>query len=172
MNALVGIAIYVDILAVMVSLTACSVYEQPVQLSEPRATAISGHIISDISYRVPRGIFRGVLWPAANERYFRLWVIRNHSEIYYKVKPPVEMSGNEVETTDKWSIAERGGRAGIVVYSLANVDMSKVLRIELPSGVVGYSFAVLRASERLDVIIYLTMTDSVVGSGLFGYVCI
>ena len=68
-----------------VSLSACGLHK-PIPDESGRVKAFSNGIISVKSYRIPVGVFRGVLWPGGDDPNFVVWVItKSRGELTFEI---------------------------------------------------------------------------------------
>ncbi len=66
--------------------------------------ALSDHHVTVHSYEISESIFRGVLWPSATNKNFKLWLIKAGKEYYVTIPAPPEVSEWQKDVTDDWKI--------------------------------------------------------------------
>jgi hypothetical protein len=155
-----------------VILTSCGSLEQPSHSQLASATALSNHSIEVISYEIPKGIFRGALWPQKDKKFFEIWVIDNSQEKFFELKSPPEFVNYEREVTANWEFKVIEKSDSSKKYLVRKKDGSKSLHMELPIKKRDYSFSVLNSSSGDEIVIFMDISEKIVDTGLFGYVTI
>lgn len=162
--------IIVAILATLL-FSACNALDKPVP-SQAAEVTLSSHVVSINSYEIPKGIFRGVLWPNKDNHDFQVWVINGSKEIFFKVPAPSELVTEIKEVTNDWIIKKIGVTKDKIAYSAVRNDDTKSLQFELPVKKSDYSFTVLSNSSGGEVILFMNTAENIVDNGLFGYIVI
>ena len=156
----------------VVLFNSCGNHEQLSTSQLASATVLSNHSIEVVSYEIPKGIFRGALWPQKDKKFFEIWIIDDGQEKFYELKSPPEFVNYEREVTDSWQfkIIEKSDNS--IKYFVHKKDGSKSLHLELPNKKRNYSFAVLKNSSGGAILIFMDISEKIVDTGLFGYVTI
>ena len=153
-----------------VILISCGNHEQPSTSQLASATVLTNHSIEVISYEIPKGIFRGALWPQKDKRFFEIWIIDDGQEKFFKLKSPLEFVNYEREVTANWEFKIIEKSDSSKKYLARKKDGSKSLHVELPSKKRDYSFSVLNNSSGDEIVIFMDISEKIVDTGLFGYV--
>ena len=148
----------------------CSKLNGPVQSQDAKVTSQSNHVVSVISYEIPKGIFRGVLWPNSTTQYFEVWIIDGSKEKFFKISAPPELIVDFEDITKSWTVKKVGIDKNRVVYAAVNSDISQSLKIELPVKKRDYRFTILNNASGDVVILFMDIDENIVDSGIFGYV--
>jgi len=133
------------------------------------AKIVSGNIQNVQSYNVPKGEFRGVLWPSADVPELTIWVIKNKQESFFKVNAPQEISGWEKETTELWQIVQIEKSNNSKRYSAKKSDAMVPIIFQLPLTKRPYNFAVLADEKGNESILFMDIAEQIVAPGIFGY---
>ncbi len=154
-------------------LSACGLYK-PIPDESGRVKALSDGIISVKSYRIPVGVFRGVLWPGRDDPNFGIWIVtRGHGEPNFQIPTPEEFASITEAINPKsdpdWNVQEIKGSEGKVLYTIESKRNNKSVRLELPVKKREYSFAILRNSAGKEMLVFMDISQYVVDEGLFGY---
>jgi len=157
----------------ILSLSACGLHK-PIPDESGRVRALSNRIIGVKSYRIPVGVFRGVLWPGRDDPNFVVWVItKRREELHFEIPTPEEFASITAAINPKsdpdWNVQETKGSEGKVLYTIENKRDDKSVRLELPMKKREYSFAVLRNSAGKEMLVFMDIAEVVVDEGLFGY---
>jgi hypothetical protein len=153
-------------------LTCCGNHEQPLPSQLASATVLSNHSIEVVSHEIPKGIFRGALWPQKDKRFFRIWIIADNQEKFFELKSPPEFVDYEREVTGNWEFKIIDNSDSSKKYLAHKKDGSKSLHVELPIKKRDYSFSVLKNSSGNEILIFMDISEKIVDTGLFGYVVI
>ena len=145
---------------------------QPAPSQLASATALSNHSIEVVSYEIPKGVFRGALWPQKDKKFFEIWIIDDGREKFFELKSPPEFVNYEREVTDNWQFKIIEKSDSYIKYLANKKDRSKSLHVELPNKKRDYSFVVLNNSSDGEILIFMDISEKIVDTGMFGYVII
>jgi len=156
------------VLAVLI-LSACSRLDKPVS-SQAAKVKQSRHVVSINSYEIPKGIFRGVLWPNKDNKDFQVWLLDGSKEIFLKITAPSELMVETRDATKDWIIKKLGTTKDIITYSAIKNDGTKSVQFELPVRKTSYSFNILSNASGEEVLLFMNVAENVVDRGFFGYI--
>jgi hypothetical protein len=156
----------------LVSLISCGNNVQLAPSNLVSATALSNHYVEVVSYEIPKGLFRGALWPQKDRKFFVIWNIDDGRETFFELKPPPEFVNYEKEVTADWEFKIIEKSRSSLKYSLRKKDGSKQLHLLLPIKKRDYSFYALDNSSGDEILIFMDISEKIIDSGLFGYVTI
>ena len=159
------------LLVIMILFLSCRKIKEPVLTHIPIANSIS-HNIQIQSYEIPKGIFRGVLWPSKEKKVFQIWLIVNHKEQFFDILPPEDFIDYEKQVTEDWTIKEKEKTNDKIVYLANKKDSSKSIELELPTKKRKYSFYILRNISGQELLIFMDISETIIDKGLFGFVLI
>lgn len=130
----------------------------------------SNHCVAHItSYEIPKGIFRGVLWPSKSSTKFQVWTIIDNTDIYYDFPVPNAFSDKIWDVSTEWEISQKV-EAGKIVYFIKRKSGMESLKIVLPTMKDKYVFSVLRNQKSQEIIVYMNISENTVDKGFWGYV--
>jgi hypothetical protein len=151
---------------------ACGDENKPVPSQDAHAQALSNHIVSISSYEIPRGIFRGVLWPDSKENNFIIWIIDKQKELYFQIPAPSEFIDYQDRTAD-WDIKLIDSQKNKITYVANKKSKMKSIQLELPRKKRAYVFYVLKNATGDEMLVFMDTSETVIDKkGLFGYVII
>lgn len=153
-------------------LTGCEKIKKPVVSQVVSAKALSKNVIGIKSYEVPKGIFRGTLWPSETRRNFQIWIIDGKKDYYFDIPAPKEFGKNVKEVTKKWIFEVKNNLDNKITYLASRKDGSKSIQIELPLKKRKYNFSVLNNSSGEEILIFMDISENIIDTGLFGYIVI
>jgi hypothetical protein len=153
-------------------LTGCGNHEQPSLSVHAKAQALSNHSIQIVSYEIPKGIFRGALWPSEGKNFFEIWIIDDGKEKIFDLEAPPEFMNYKKAALSEWEFQLIEISDSSKKYLVRRNDGSKSLHLELPIKKRDYSFTVLNNSSGNEILIFMDISERIVDSGLFGYVTI
>lgn len=134
--------------------------------------ALSAHDFYVKCYQIPKGVFRGVLWPTDRADYFKLWVIRKTNEAFYEVSAPSGFIFDKKSVSDQWLIKCTDRTDNITTYTAARKDGSALFRFQLPTKKTEYSFTVFRNNSSEEMLIFMDIHETNIDIGTFGYIII
>jgi hypothetical protein len=158
------------ILILILILFGCEKANAPISVNIESAKALTNHIIAISSYRIPNGIFRGVLWPSKENPNFKVWLIEKGKEVYFDIGTPSEFTTYERGSSEEWKITLTESSNAFKTYSAHKIDGSKSLQFVLPKKRREYSFSVLMNSEGNEILIFMDISEDIVDKGLFGFI--
>lgn len=160
------------VLLIVILLTACGEWEKPVLSKNTNVQVISNNSVSIMSYEIPKGIFRGILWPDSENKNFVIWIVNSNRESFFNISAPREFIDNN-DITDAWTIRKSTtSKNNRIIYLADRKDGSKSLQIDLPIKKREYSFSVLSNALGDELLIFMDISEKIVDKGLFGYVII
>lgn len=154
----------------------CSIKE-PVLAQIVQIEALTNNIVDVWSYKLPKGSFRGVLWPSKHRETFNIRIVSGnkfigYKELFYNIQAPLEFVGKTSDVTDNWIIEENILPKNRMSYLVKRNDESKALRLYMPSRKQHYSFSILENDYGDEIVLFMDISEYVVGNGIFGYVLI
>jgi hypothetical protein len=150
-------------------MVACSLNNEPMRVYKGNVMSQHSDQSNLITYQIPRGKFRGILWPTPDNPNFRIWVT-NHEEHYYPIPAPHGFVFEKTVTED-WEIKIIGQQEKEILYSLERKNKPCSMQIKLPIKKRGYDFYVLKGNGGNEVIVFGDIAGEPVfdWNGLFGY---
>jgi hypothetical protein len=126
-------------------------------------------------FDVPRGEFRGVLWPSRSNPHFSLWVIRSTGfgpfegteETYVKSLAPGEPADWKERYEHPWLLRLVSGTP--TRYLLSETGSNRALELELPPSDVPLIFSIVASGDR-QFLVFLNPEELKIKKGLFGFV--
>ncbi|MCP4351215.1 MAG: hypothetical protein GY795_37600 [Desulfobacterales bacterium] len=161
-----------NVIIIFLLLISCSEITAPVRSQEVKAIAVSDHTLFVQSYELPKGIFRGVLWPTEDAQWFEIWIIKNRKEIFFNIPPPSGFANYKNEVTKDWEINLSKVVGNKVVYFARRKDGKKIIEVELPVKKRKYTFSVLKNAVEEEILIFMDISEDIADKGLFGYVTV
>ena len=154
----------------------CSIKE-PVLSQIVQVEVLTDHIIDVRSYELPKGSFRGVLWPSKNRKTFNIRIVSGnkfigYNELFYNIQAPLEFSDKTINVTDDWIIEESVLPENRMIYLVRRKDEGKVFRLYMPPRKQHYSFSVLKNDNGDEIVLFMDLSEYVYDNGIFGYVVI
>lgn len=165
-------------LKIMISLIAilflaCGEIDKPVPSQNAHVQALSDHLVIIRTYEIPRGIFRGVLWPDSKEKNFLIWIIDKQKESYFQISAPTEFIDHIYDKTADWDVKVVNTQDNSITYIATKKNKTKSVQLELPRKKRPYVFYVLRNAAGTEMLIFMDISETVIDkTGLFGYVII
>lgn len=163
------INIYIGFYITVLLIIGCTEMIGPEATDLARASSETIQNLSVQSYRIPKGIFRGVLWPSPNKPFFQIWLIKGSKDVYYDIPAPEKFEEYEMEVTTEWVFQLFKSNDHEKIYMARKKDNSKEVRITLPEKNREYTFNVLKNSHDDEIIIFMDISEAVIDIGLFGY---
>ena len=153
----------------------CSLKE-PVFSQIVQAEALTNHVVDIRSYKLPKGYFRGVFWSSESPQ-FEIWIILGNKFIgkktlYYNLLVPPEFIDNLANVTDDWIIEESVLPKNRMTYLIKRKDENKVIRLNMPFRKQHFSFAISKNDNGDEIVLFMDISEYVIGKGIFGYVII
>ena len=151
----------------------CGRQEAPVTTDSATVQAESQHRFGVTSFIIPRGIFRGALWPSSSRGSFRLWVTIRGETRTLEIATPESFGPYEADVTKAWRVQPiPASYEGQLRFSMARHDGSVKFRLSLPQKQRPYSFWFLKNEEGNEICVFMDIAEQIVDEGLFGYVVI
>ena len=150
----------------------CTGVDEPVLSNKAFAKALSSHLVDVKSYEIPKGVFRGALWPEKTDKNFTIWVISGSKELYFSIPAPASFVPYKKEVTEDWEIKFESKSSNKKIYTATKKDNSKLVKLELPIKKREYSFSVLSNDSGEEILIFMDISENITDKGLFGYVLI
>ena len=170
---------------VIFSFVVCSVCSYGCSIKEPvlsqvvQVEVLTDHVVDIKSYKLPKGHFRGVSWASLinNRETFEIWIISGNmftgrEELFYYIQSPPEFVDEATDTTDAWAINESVLPKNKMTYLVKRKDGSKSIRLTMPLRKQHYSFAISENGRGDEIVLFMDVSEYVVGNGIFGYVLI
>lgn len=152
-------------------LSSCSLYEKKIEPDAKHVRVISTNKVVFRGFDIPKGIFKGVLWPSENNDDFQIWTIEGDEEKFYNVHVLENFTSNK-EVTRQWNVKEINGSNNTRRYTIQRKDKAKSVELELPVKKRDYSFAVLQNDLSDELILFMDISENIEDKGLFGYILI
>lgn len=145
----------------------------PEKIDSVAVRSLTEHTVHAEAYELPKGVFRGALWPT-NEKNntFELWLIRNGRELFFDIPPPDDFGFYEDDETNNWNISQSTMTDYQVRFNAERRDKKIAIYIELPIKNTDYGFKVIKGSKDKEMIIFMTITESIIDKGIFGFIMI
>jgi len=157
----------------------CSIKE-PVLSPLVQVEILTDHVVDIRSYKLPKGYFRGTLWPSKIRKIFpqafEIWIISGnkiwgYKELFFYIQSPIEYD-KATDVTDDWIIEESVLPKNRMTYLVKRKDESKVIRLNMPFREQHYSFSILESDIGDEIVLFMDISEYVVGNGIFGYAII
>jgi len=166
--------IIIFLVAVGMCSYACSLKE-PVLSQIVQVELLTNNIIDSRSYKLPKGSFRGVLWPSINRKYYNIRIVSGnkiigYKELFYNIQAPPEFIDKVADVTDDWTIEESVLPKNKMSYLVKRKDGSKALQLYVPLRKQHYSFSILKNDNGDEIVLFMDLSEYVVSNGIFGYV--
>ncbi|GEM_PF-5150016 len=159
------------VLSVFVLFLGCKGVNTPTPSNAVEVKSLSAHKAAVSSFIIPRGVFRGVLWPSKADNNFQIWIIKHNEEIFFKIPAPVGFASDyNREDTERWNINLSTLANCKTTVMATKTDGSKSVEIILPTKKRQYSFAIFRNSSDEEIVVFMDISEHVVDTGLFGYI--
>lgn len=165
-------ALVATIICALMTFASCSEVDKPLPSQRAHAQALSGRIVTVKSYEIPKGIFRGVLWPESKEKNFIIWIIRDQKEIYFQVSAPSNFSDFSEDVTSAWDVQEITIQDNYVKYSVVKKNKTKSMNLDLPLNKRKYLFSVLKNITGEEMVVFMDISETISDRGFFGFVIV
>ena len=152
-------------------LAACSCPEKPTPSNMAKVRMLTDNKIISETFKIPKSIFRGVLWPSKGNENFQIWTIDGRKEFFFNIPAPRNFTNN-TEVTKQWDIKTVKSEHKRKLYKITSKDKSKALELELPIKRRDYNFAVLKNESDDYLILFMDISEDINDKGLFGYILI
>lgn len=143
----------------------------PMPNDEAHVLIESNHKIFIKSYTIPKGIFRGVLWPKSKQAFFQIWITIGNNDVFYDISVPDEVIPYNKDITGKWSFTPQKKHT-IQQFLAKKKNSSKRVQLILPKRKVPFVFRVLENGNGDEMIIFMNIAEKIIHEGLFGYILI
>ena len=185
-NHVSGTVLIVFFVVCGVCLHGCSMKE-PVLSQIVQVDVLTDHVVDIKSYELPKGSFRGALWFPKSPQSFEIRIVSGNKfigrkESFYHIPAPAPsefstknidgIDGWIVDVTDDWIIEESILPENRMTYLLKRKDGSKAFQLYMPLRKQHYSFSVLKNDHGDEIVLFMDLSEYVVGKGIFGYVII
>ena len=149
-------------------LTACGPFS-PKENKLVKIDYSSNAILGFKSYTIPRGIFRGVLWPEPGNPNFDIWL---SGDKFFKIKAPPQAASwtSWIPNRGQLIVKEIASSKNRMKYSITWKGAEKILIIELPRKKRKYHFEMLGNEVGEETIVFMDIDEIISDTGLFGYV--
>jgi len=153
----------------------CSIKE-PALFQVVQTEVLTGHIVDIRSYKLPKGFFRGASLTKSSPQAFKIWIISGnkfwgYKELFYYIQAPIEYD-KTTDVTDDWIIEGSVSHKNRMTYLVKRKDESKVIHLNMPLRKQNYSFSVLENDNGDEIVLFMDISEYVIGNGIFGYAII
>ena len=171
-----GTVVIVFFVVCGVCLSGCSMKE-PVLSQIVQVEVLTNHVVDIKSYELPKGSFRGALLFQKSPQSFEIRIVSGNKfigikELFYHIPAPPEFIDNNIDVTKDWIIEESILPKNRMTYLLKRKDGNKAFQLYMPLREQHYSFSVLKNDHGDEIVLFMDLSEYVVGKGIFGYVII
>lgn len=129
----------------------------------------TGHTFPIEAYKIPRGEFRGVLWPTSERKTFQIRVIKNRRDHLFDVPSPAGPMGGGKDLKD-WSVDHVRLTPKNSTFRFSPGDSRGELELSLPVSPTPYRFYRLKSSAKNEeFLIFQNIAEGVDTEGVFGF---
>lgn len=118
------------------------------------------------AYKLPKGIFRGALWPTLENNHFRIWYNSGKNDKFIKIPSPGNFLEFKLETNKKWTIKCENENNICTISNYRNTE--KVL-LKFSENFGPITFSIMRNEFNEDLIIFMNNSEEIIDVGIFGY---